>query len=182
MFRIPSEEAVAQLEAYADLLPTIAMPHNGLEYTTTPDSIKVGFDRSLIDHGADMVIGSHPHWIQPAEVYHGRLIAYSLGNFIFDQKFDTEVTRSAALEVSLTTGDENLGRWLELGALCREQQGDCLSEIRAAGLPKPVLDYDFGVVGTTNTGGVTHPADAAQTRAIEDRLNWPSVSEALNDR
>ncbi len=182
VFRIPSEKAVAQLEAYADLLPTIAMPHNGLEYTTTPDSIKVAFNRSLIDHGADMVIGSHPHWIQPAEVWHGRLIAYSLGNFIFDQQFDAEVTRSAAIEVGLTTEDQNLARWLELGALCRARLRDCLSEIRAAGLPKPVVDYKFRVVGTTNSGGVTHPADAAQTRAIKDRLGWQSVSETLNGR
>ena len=182
VFRIPSEKSVAQLAAYADLLPTIAMPHNGLEYTSTPDSIKVAFDRSLIDHGADMVIGSHPHWIQPAEVWHGRLIAYSLGNFIFDQQFDAEVTRSAAIEVSLTADDANLERWLQLGALCRERQGDCLAEVRAAGLPKLDLDYDFGVVGTTNSGGVTRPADPAQTRAIEDRLDWPAVSEVLNGR
>jgi len=40
----------------------------------------------MIDAGADMIVGSHPHVAQPLETYHGRWIAYSLGNFIFDQE------------------------------------------------------------------------------------------------
>ena len=40
--------------------------------------------RRMIDAGADVVIGSHPHWTQGAEYYKGRLIVYSLGNFVFD--------------------------------------------------------------------------------------------------
>ena len=38
------------------------------------------------DAGADMIIGQHPHTIQSIEFYKGKLIAYSLGNFIFDQR------------------------------------------------------------------------------------------------
>lgn len=182
VFRVPSEKAVARLEAYAELLPTIAMPHNGLEYTSTPDSIKVAFARSLVDHGADLVVGSHPHWVQPAEVYRGRLIAYSLGNFMFDQQYDAEVTRSAALEVGLATEDRNLARWLELGVLCERRHGDCLDEIRQADLPRPALDYSYDVVGTTNAGGPTRAATSAQTRAIKDRLDWAEVDAQLDGR
>jgi poly-gamma-glutamate capsule biosynthesis protein CapA/YwtB (metallophosphatase superfamily) len=40
----------------------------------------------MIDAGADLVVGSHPHVVQPVEKYHDRWIAYSLGNFIFDQQ------------------------------------------------------------------------------------------------
>ena len=40
----------------------------------------------MIDAGADMIVGSHPHVVQPVEKYHDRWIAYSLGNFIFDQR------------------------------------------------------------------------------------------------
>jgi len=40
--------------------------------------------RLLIDHGADVVIGHHPHTLQGVEVYRGRPIFYSLGNFLFD--------------------------------------------------------------------------------------------------
>lgn len=38
---------------------------------------------NLVDHGADLVIGSHPHVLQPMETYNGVNIVYSLGNFIF---------------------------------------------------------------------------------------------------
>ncbi|MBI1983891.1 MAG: CapA family protein [Acidobacteria bacterium] len=40
----------------------------------------------MIDAGADLIVGGHPHVVQPLEEYQGRWIAYSLGNFVFDQK------------------------------------------------------------------------------------------------
>ena len=39
--------------------------------------------RRLIDNGADLVLGNHPHVLQPREVYKGKEIIYSLGNFCF---------------------------------------------------------------------------------------------------
>jgi poly-gamma-glutamate synthesis protein (capsule biosynthesis protein) len=43
-----------------------------------------------IDDGADLVIGNHPHWVQPVEIYKGKLITYAHGNFIFDQMWSQE--------------------------------------------------------------------------------------------
>jgi len=43
-----------------------------------------------IDLGADIVIGNHPHWVQPIEIYKDHLIAYAHGNFIFDQMWSQE--------------------------------------------------------------------------------------------
>src|SRR5256714_1309684 len=43
-----------------------------------------------IDDGADLVIGNHPHWVQPVEIYNGHLITYAHGNFIFDQMWSQE--------------------------------------------------------------------------------------------
>ena len=40
--------------------------------------------RQMIDAGADIVVGSHPHWTQAPEYYNGKLVVYSLGNFVFD--------------------------------------------------------------------------------------------------
>lgn len=57
----------------------------------------------FIDAGADMVIGSHPHVIQEHEVYKGKHIYYSLGNFMFDQYFSDEVKRGGGVEVLLST-------------------------------------------------------------------------------
>jgi poly-gamma-glutamate synthesis protein (capsule biosynthesis protein) len=40
--------------------------------------------KKLIDAGTDLIIGHHPHRLQPVEIHKGKVIAYSLGNFIFD--------------------------------------------------------------------------------------------------
>lgn len=59
--------------------------HWGEEYTDKPTIKQQELAHLAIDNGADLIIGHHPHWVQPIEVYKDRLIIYSLGNFIFDQ-------------------------------------------------------------------------------------------------
>lgn len=59
--------------------------HWGVEYRSQPDDRQKYLGRFTIDAGADLVIGNHPHWIQPLEVYHGKIITYAHGNFVFDQ-------------------------------------------------------------------------------------------------
>ncbi|MCL2703456.1 MAG: AmmeMemoRadiSam system protein B [Defluviitaleaceae bacterium] len=69
--------------------------HWGVERSTVPENYQRTMARGYITSGADMVIGSHPHVLQGFEFYNGKLIAYSLGNFIFtDAQKDT-----AALEI-----------------------------------------------------------------------------------
>ncbi len=60
--------------------------HWGIEYMTRPQPEQVELAHEMIDAGADLVVGGHPHVVQPLEEYQGRWIAYSLGNFVFDQK------------------------------------------------------------------------------------------------
>lgn len=57
--------------------------HGGKEGVHTPEKWKIRASRRLIDSGADLVLGNHPHVLQPREVYQGREIVYSLGNFCF---------------------------------------------------------------------------------------------------
>jgi poly-gamma-glutamate synthesis protein (capsule biosynthesis protein) len=62
--------------------------HTGVEYDNeSTNEIKTLF-RKLADNGVDLVVGGHPHVIQPMENYGEKLIKYSLGNFIFDQDWD----------------------------------------------------------------------------------------------
>jgi len=58
--------------------------HAGFEYTAEPNSIQRDLAHAAIDAGAALVLGAHPHVMQGLEFYKGALIAYSLGNFIFD--------------------------------------------------------------------------------------------------
>ena len=60
--------------------------HWGTEYAPEPSPAQRRLARWLIDQGVDAVIGHHPHVIQPVERYRDGLIAYSLGNFVFDQE------------------------------------------------------------------------------------------------
>lgn len=59
--------------------------HGGEEYHLSPNEYIRSMYRSIIDMGASIIAGHHPHVHQPAEIYNGGIIVYSLGNFIFDQ-------------------------------------------------------------------------------------------------
>ncbi|HEY9061787.1 MAG TPA: CapA family protein [Pseudobacteroides sp.] len=66
--------------------------HWGTERNTKPDTYQRNLAKKYIDSGADLVIGSHPHVLQGFEYYKGKLIAYSLGNFVFTNiKNDTMI-------------------------------------------------------------------------------------------
>lgn len=57
--------------------------HWGAELMTTAKDYQIELGHQAVDWGADLVLGHHPHVLQEIEVYRGRLIAYSLGNFVF---------------------------------------------------------------------------------------------------
>lgn len=73
--------------------------HWGIEYTKDPTRHQQDVARAAIDAGADMVLGSHPHWIQGIESYKGRLIVYCLGNFIFDQDWSVPTQEGSMLHL-----------------------------------------------------------------------------------
>jgi poly-gamma-glutamate synthesis protein (capsule biosynthesis protein) len=78
---------VKSAHAKTDFL--IVSYHFGNEYQATSTLRQKTLAHLAIDSGADAVVGSHPHVVQELETYHGKPIAYSLGNFVFDQYFST---------------------------------------------------------------------------------------------
>ena len=178
VFSIPSSDSVDQITRWADQVPVLAFPHSGLEFVETPDGIKVELDHSIIDAGADVVFGGHPHWIQPTEAYRGRLIAYSMGNFIFDQQNDAERTRSAAFHLHIDL-DKDVAGWLGVGQQCQADPDGCLAVIEASGLPRMKASLEYAVVGSRNEHRLTHPATDAETAAIEQRLDWARTLAGL---
>lgn len=79
--------------------------HWGVEYRTHSTASQQQLGHKFIDWGADAVIGHHPHVIQEMEVYQGKPILYSLGNFIFDQEFSADVKRGLAVGLIFLKGD-----------------------------------------------------------------------------
>lgn len=66
----------------ADLV--VVMFHFGVEGSPEPSGRQRQLAHTAVDAGASLVLGSHPHVVQEIEEYHDGLIAYSLGNFVFD--------------------------------------------------------------------------------------------------
>ncbi len=64
--------------------------HWGTEYTYSPTERQIDLVHKAVDLGASLVVGNHPHWIQPVEKYKDSLIVYAHGNFIFDQMWSEE--------------------------------------------------------------------------------------------
>lgn len=73
--------------------------HWGVEYVADPTEEQRYFAHLAIDHGAAMVMGSHPHWVQAVETYQGKAIVYSLGNFVFDQAWSIETQQGMIAHV-----------------------------------------------------------------------------------
>ena len=80
--------------------------HFGEEYQKMHNVRQSYLAHSAIDDGAKIVIGAHPHVIEDFEVYKKGYIAYSLGNFIFDQKFSVDTMQGMLLEIKLDKSGE----------------------------------------------------------------------------
>lgn len=87
-----------EIEAADEIADVVVVSiHWGKEYVYDParaagiavdDPQEIG--HFLIDAGADVVIGNHPHWVQGVEIYNDGFISYAHGNFIFDQEWSRE--------------------------------------------------------------------------------------------
>lgn len=95
---------IAGSDPVVDIL--IVSPHWGDEYNDVANKFQQETARKMIDTGADVVIGHHPHWVQNFEEYNGKVIYYSLGNFIFDQMWSEETKKG--LVVKMTFEDNKL--------------------------------------------------------------------------
>lgn len=85
----PTEDILAKirdLDSQVDVL--IVSFHWGTEFRTHSTFAQREMGHAAIDAGADLIVGTHPHVTEETEEYNGKLILYSLGNYVFDQLFD----------------------------------------------------------------------------------------------
>lgn len=84
--KVSCEEIISDIQQVREQVDFIIISmHWGTEYVHIPEKHQVEWAHRLIDAGADLIIGHHPHVLQSFEVYKNRFILYSLGNFVFDQ-------------------------------------------------------------------------------------------------
>lgn len=79
----------------------IVMFHWGNEYQLKSSTSQQELAHLIIDAGADLIIGHHPHVVQEIGEYKEKLIFYSLGNFIFDQYFSEETRQGLVVELEI---------------------------------------------------------------------------------
>jgi poly-gamma-glutamate synthesis protein (capsule biosynthesis protein) len=92
-------DAVEAAAADADLV--VVDIHWGVELDTVPRSYQVAEGHKLVDAGADIIFGGHSHRLQPLDVYKGKPIFWSLGNFVWPN-FSAEGSRTGVAEVHVS--------------------------------------------------------------------------------
>lgn len=116
---------IKKLKKESDLV--IVYPHWGAEYMDTPSVEQIELSKKIIDNGADMIIGHHPHIIQKSYKYKQKPIFYSLGNFISEY---TQRYLSDNLMISLTLNSSQSGSQysIDLLSLNKNYQSYCVEE------------------------------------------------------
>ena len=103
------KEDIARVRDKVDVL--IVAMHWGVEYTHTPTAYEKDMANFLAEQNVDIVIGTHPHVIQPIEHIGNTVVFYSLGNFISaqmqDQNYNKTVELMASLNITKTTKGNN---------------------------------------------------------------------------
>jgi len=96
---LPLEE-IRKADELVDYL--VVYVHWGIERNTQPENYQRVMGQQYIDAGADIVIGSHPHVLQPLEYYDGKPIMYSMGNFVFG----SSIPSTELLKIEISAEDE----------------------------------------------------------------------------
>jgi poly-gamma-glutamate synthesis protein (capsule biosynthesis protein) len=133
-------------------LAVVVMLHWGSEYDTAFTRSQQFVARSLIDAGADLLIGSGPHVLQGLEEYHNALICYSLGNLIFDDLENNETSASLLVRMILRPSNGGLQKEFMVAPLRTKQVSvgpscpspdDARSIIEDISLRSPYLNFQI---------------------------------------
>lgn len=170
-------EVAAARAAGADFV--VLSIHWGVEYATTPRAQEIELAHRLLDGGVDVILGHHPHVLQPVEIYEARdgritAVAYSLGNFISNQSRtyvfgvhpdrmgnprDGAILRFAAAKRAYPSGVRtelaNLSvepLWTDNNALSMARDEKILPEIRVVSMTREAARVRAELAGETTPG------------------------------
>lgn len=126
-------QIVANAKTQVDVL--VVSFHWGNEYSPA-NARQEMLAHAAIDAGADIVVGAHPHVMQRVEEYKGKIIYYSLGNFIFDQYFSEHTMRGMVATVAINPETFALTHAEEVSPLSKEY------------IPQPLIPFDTSLLVT----------------------------------
>jgi len=135
-----AREMIEKLKKVSDYV--IVSVHWGVEYVHRPTERKQWLAHLFIDSGADAVIGHHPHVVQTMEIYNGKPIFYSLGNFVFDQYFSQDTQEG--LGVGMIINNNKMSIYLLPYAIIKSQPVFMEDDAKTEFLEKFILwgNYD----------------------------------------
>jgi poly-gamma-glutamate synthesis protein (capsule biosynthesis protein) len=127
--QVVADITAARKQHHADLV--IPYMHWGWEHEPEPNDRQRQLARKMIDAGADVVVGGHPHITQGTELYKDKLIVYSLGNFVFDG-FERPTAKKGWV-LRLMLGRKGLVQWDTVTAVIDDE-----------GVPRPEKESEKG--------------------------------------
>lgn len=83
----------------------IVSMHAGVEYKNYPNDQQKEFAQKVIDSGAELVLGHHPHVVQSNDSYNGGYIIYSMGNLVFDQMWSEETREGVIVKCKFVNSE-----------------------------------------------------------------------------
>lgn len=175
----PTDDQLTVMRAYAKVMPVIAFPHMGVEYRETAEEAKISAYHRMIDNGADVVVGAHPHVIQNSENYKGRLIAYSTGNFLFDQQsLGRDTTLGLGIGIKLTVDDPAAAKVYEaIAPGCESYKDDCLVEMISKLKRRPSISVSYDFSCFDEAGGVPKQASQAVCAQIKAKATIDKLTD-----
>ncbi len=78
--------------------------HWGVEFMDYPSPVMIDMAKEFVDAGVDVILGHHPHVVQPVVRYKNSIICYSLGNFVFDMVWNDEYQLGVIVKIFLQIG------------------------------------------------------------------------------
>ena len=131
-------EDITKLKTLADYV--VINFHWGVEKSHETQERQIEFAHQSIDAGADLIIGHHPHVLQGIERYNGKVIAYSLGNFIFGGNSHHSYP-TAVLRISIPVRSPSEYRTRLIPIFVKKWQPYALKGSRARRIVRQVKEY-----------------------------------------
>jgi poly-gamma-glutamate synthesis protein (capsule biosynthesis protein) len=142
MLRCSAPETVAAIKAARQQANVVVVfPHWGVEYRARPTASQRNLATAWAKAGADVVLGSHPHWAEAIEDIDGTFVAYCMGNLVFDQTWSENTQQGLIVELTFQ-GNQLVQGWLHPTLILDAVQpnlldysaggSDVLSRVRAA--------------------------------------------------
>lgn len=95
-------DLIKESDSKVDIL--IVGVHWGDEYKDKANNNQRAWAKKIIENGADVISGHHPHWVEDYEYIDGKPVYYSLGNFIFDQMWSEETKKGLLVKLTFEDG------------------------------------------------------------------------------